>query len=183
MNEIGRDLGQGSEGEAPPGQPRVRHLQARLADDRLAVEEKVQVDHPGPPSLLSRAPQLPLDAQQEREQFGGTHPALEREDGVDEGGLRHGPHGLGAVKGGRGEEARPRDVLQLLARAPNLADRLAQVGARADEGADPGAQKPAFSILASASLSLSSGTVSARRTKPSPEGPKPLPGVVTTPQF
>ena len=164
-------------------QPGMRHFQTLLADDRLIKEEQIQVDHPRAPPFPSYASHFFFHAQKESEQLLGTHSAFERKNGVDEGRLRDRTHWLRAIKRRYGSEPHPRAFLQLIYRLPNLANRLAQVGACADKGARLLAQNPAFSILSSASLSLSSGTVRAKRIYPSPEGPKPFPGVVTTPQF
>lgn len=183
MNEAGRDFGQGREDEAPLVQSGMGDFQTRLLDDLLTEEEQVQVDHPGPPTLLSHAAHVSLDFQKESEQLPGDHAAIESEYGVDEGRLLDGTHRLRAVEGRGAEKFYARAFLQRILRLPNLANRLAEVRARADESARIQAQKPAFSILSSASLSLASGTVRAKRMYPSPEGPKPLPGVVTTPQF
>ncbi len=183
MNEAGRDFGQGREDEAPLVQPGMRHFQALLLDGFFSIEEQIQVDHPGPPPLFSDAAHFLLDFQEEREQLPGAHAAFEGENGVDEGRLLNGPHRLCAVEGRCAEKFYARAFLQRILRLLNLANRLAEVRARADEGARFIAQKPAFSILSSASVSLASGTVRAKRMYPSPEGPKPFPGVVTTPQF
>ena len=183
VNEVGRDFGQGREDKAPLMQPGMGDFQTRLLDDFLTEEEQVQVDHPGPPALFSDAAHVLLDFQKESEQLPGAHVAFERKHGVDEGRLLDGTHRLCAVEGRGAEKFYARAFLQRILRLPNLANRFAEVGARADESARFIAQKPAFSILSSASLSLASGTVRAKRIYPSPEGPKPFPGVVTTPQF
>lgn len=183
MNEAGLDFGQGREDEAPLVQPGMRDFQALLLDDFPTVEEQIQVDHPWTPALLSHAAHFLLDFQEERKKVVRADSGFERENGVDEGRLLDGPHRLRAVEGRCGEKFYTRAFSQRILRLPDLANRLAQVRARADKGARFIAQKPAFSILSSASVSLASGTVSAKRIYPSPEGPKPFPGVVTTPQF
>ena len=183
VNEAGRDFGQGSEDKAPLVKSWVRYLQTLFLDDFLTEEEQVQVDHPGPPALFSDAAHVSLDFQKESEQLLGAYAAFERKNGVDEGRLLDGTHWLRAVEGRGGEKFYAPAFSQRILRLPNLANRLGEVRARADESARFIAQKPAFSILSSASLSLASGTVRAKRIYPSPEGPKPLPGVVTTPQF
>ncbi len=164
-------------------QPGMRHFQALPADDHIAIEEQIQVDHPRAPPFPPYASHFFFHAQKEREQFGGTHSAFERKNGVYEGRLRDRPYGLCTIKRRGAEKLHPWAFLQFIQRPLNLANRLAQVGACADKSARLLAQNPAFSILSSASLSLSSETVRAKRIYPSPEGPKPLPGVVTTPQF
>ena len=183
MNEAGRDFGQGREDEAPLVKSWMRHFQTLFLDDFLTEEEQIQVDHPGSPALLSHTAHVLFDGQEKCEQLPGAYAAFERENGVDEGRLLDGPHRLRAIQGRCGEKFYARAFLQRILRLLNLANRLAEVRARADEGARIQAQKPAFSILSKASLSLASGTVRAKRIYPSPEGPKPFPGVVTTPQF
>ena len=183
MNEAGRQFGQGREDEAPLVQPGMRRFQALLLDDHIAIEEQVQVDDPGPPPLLSDAAHLFFDIQEKREQILRADFAIERKDGVYEGRLLDGAHRLRAVERRSAEKFYPLGFLQLLLSLAKLANRLAEVRARADESTRLLAQKPAFSILSRASVSLASGTVRAKRMYPSPEGPKPLPGVVTTPQF
>ena len=173
----------GVENKTPLMQPGVRYFQTLLADNLLAVEEQIQVDHPRPPPLPSYASHSLLDVQKESEQILGADSAFERKNGVDEGRLLDRTHGLCAIKRRYGSESHPRAFFQLIQRLQNLANRLAQIGACPDKGARLLAQNPTFSILSSASLSLASGTVRAKRIYPSPEGPKPLPGVVTTPQF
>ncbi len=164
-------------------QPGMRYFQALPADDHIAIEEQIQVDHPRAPPFPPYASHFFFHAQKEREQILGTHSVFERKNGIDEGRLRDRPYGLCTIKRRNGSESHPRAFLQRIFRLPNLANRLAQVGACADKSTSLLAQNPAFSILSSASLSLSSGTVRAKRIYPSPEGPNPLPGVVTTPQF
>ncbi len=183
MNEAGRDFGQGREDEAPLVQPGVRDFQPLLLDGFLTEEEHIQVDHPWTPALPSDAAHVLLDFQEERKEVVRADFGFEREYGVDEGRLLDGTHRLRAVEGRGAEKFYAPASAQFLFGLSDLANRLAEVRARADEGARFIAQKPAFSILSKASLSLASGTVRAKRIYPSPEGPKPFPGVVTTPQF
>ena len=44
------ELREGREDEAPDGEPRVRHDQARLAQHHVTVEQDVQVERPGRPA-------------------------------------------------------------------------------------------------------------------------------------
>ena len=97
MNDIRRDLGQGREDEAPLMQPWMRDFQPLLLDDFFSIEEQVEVDHPGPPPLLSHAAHYLLNIQEERKKVVWADFGFERKNGVDEGRLLDGPHRLRAV--------------------------------------------------------------------------------------
>ena len=69
-DEAGIELGERLEGETALVEPRMRHVEARLVDGLVAVEEEVEVDRPRPePAAPSRRGRGALDLEQALEQL------------------------------------------------------------------------------------------------------------------
>jgi diamine N-acetyltransferase len=116
----------------------MRNGQAGLLDHLIAVEEDVQVDRPGPPTLLARAvpAELPLDLEQLLEESSRTQIGLELRDGVHEARLLGDSHRIGLPERGDAQRA---ELSQQLERGPQVLLPVAEVGAEADVGDSHGA--------------------------------------------
>ena len=98
MHQLGEDLGERLEHEAPLVQPRVREHRGRAVAAQRAHEQDVDVDRARPVGLGAHAAELPLDGEAGREQLLGRLPGLAGGDRVQEEALRRPAHGLGQVE-------------------------------------------------------------------------------------
>jgi len=102
VNEMGRQFAERVQNEISDMQKRVGELQPRLVYDACSVEEKVQVDPTGAPSLLADAAHLLLDPEQLVHHFCGRKAGLNFDDLIEEVGLVRFSPGLGPVDLGYG---------------------------------------------------------------------------------
>ena len=71
MHSVGREFGEGREGEAARGEARVRELEERRVGERVPVEEEIEIDGARRVEPSAAATESVLDAQQAREHLFG----------------------------------------------------------------------------------------------------------------
>ena len=101
VHELGPDLDQRLEHEAPLGEPRVRQHRVGRAASRLAEEEDVDVDRARTVRLAAHAPELVLDRETRLKQRLGGERGLAVGDRVHEPALGRTADGLGQVERAR----------------------------------------------------------------------------------
>ena len=99
----------------------MRNAKTRVVDDLGAVQEEVEVDRPGPPSLHSLPSKRPLDREERVEELARGERRLECSSAVQEAGLIDDADGIGLAELGDGEHVDPvhgREQLDRLLESP-----------------------------------------------------------------
>jgi len=98
MDGAGSDLRQGYENEAPSVRFGMGDDQAGLRKDRLAVKNKIQIDHSGSPPHIPPPAHGIFDAEQDIQKLTGRKKRSNLHGGVDEPVLIRHAHRLGAIE-------------------------------------------------------------------------------------
>ena len=111
-------------------------IRSLLRNNLLAVEEKIQIDHPRSPARTLRPPHLALDPFQGIQKLPGSQPRPDLRNGVDEPGLILESDRFRPVEGGAAEETYFRNRSDAPDGIPALDGRISQIGTDPDEGDD-----------------------------------------------
>lgn len=158
----------------------MRYFKIRISESPRAVKKYVQIQRARIPSRRrAPTPEFFFYALEYIKQRKRRDVRLKHRDGIVIIALFH--------SGERARFVNPRDFQDLhrkpardfVERPSEIGCAVADVGAERDINPELFLYHLIFDIRSSASAILGSGTVSAKRTYPSPEGPRPLPGVAT----
>jgi len=136
QDEVGVELGERLEREAPLVQARVRHAQAGGVDRLVAVEQQVEVDRARAEARArSLAAQGLLDGEQPIQELARRERRLELGRAVQEARLVQVADGVGLPEGGDGAELDAGLGCEEVERPAERRLPVAEVRAQADEGA------------------------------------------------
>jgi hypothetical protein len=137
--KLGIELQERVDHEGALGQSRVRDLEARLADDLVAVEQEIEVDRAGTPPLLAGtvAAEAPLDLEQAVEELARTQVRLDLGGPVHEPRLVDVPDRIRLAEGRDGDDRDPVQRVQAPERLPERRLPVAEVRPEADVSARP----------------------------------------------